>query len=413
MSVISVRIPQLGEGLQEARLVEFLKQPGDQIKRDEPIYVMETDKAVSEVESPYDGKLIEWVAEVNSVLPISTEIARMEVAEGVEEVPAGHGPTHEMPAQVPPVTRSDASQTASDGSTSVERAVTERVASQVPIPPRTRKYLREKGLLDQAHLIPAAGKKLMPDDVDRYMENPEEALRLAAGGGEGFDVAELPATQQTLNYRMQRGVQSVVAATISIEVDWSALAAARNQTRDTTGETAFAMLLWCVTQAMKEHAGFRSSLSADGKMLKTYHHVNLGVAVAIPGDLLRTAVVRDADTLSREGFFGQLSERIEEVRDGADQIDASTTVTVSNIGSANVTWGVPVVVPPAVATLAVGSVFDKPIPDGEGFKFCKTAVLTLTFDHRVINGVGAANFLNDVRNLVENYQLQAELPSPA
>ncbi len=409
MPVISVRLPQLGEGLQEARLVELLKRPGDVIKRDDPIYVMETDKAVSEVESPYDGKLLEWVAEPNSVLPIGTEIAKMEVAEGVEEMAAGHGPTaHGSSGSSTPSSLPQAvvpSSVIPAAAAAPIRAST--TSTRIPIPPRTRKYLREKGLLNEAEKIPAAGKKLMPEDVDRYIENPAEALRIAAGGGDGFDARELPASQQTLNYRMQRGVQNCVAATISVEVDWSALAEARNHTREAAGETAFAMLLWCVAVATKSHEGFRSSLSGDGKLLKTYHHVNLGVAVAIPGDLLRTAVVRDADALERNMFFGQLSEQIELVREGADQVDASTTITVSNIGSANVMWGIPVVVPPAVATLAVGAVYEKPVPTNDGFKFQQTAVLTMTFDHRVINGVGAAHFLNDVKQLVESYELES------
>jgi pyruvate dehydrogenase E2 component (dihydrolipoamide acetyltransferase) len=406
MPVISVRIPQLGEGLQEARLVEFLKNPGDQIKRDDPIYVMETDKAISEVESPYDGTLMEWVAEINSVLPIGTEIAKMEVAEGIEEVAPLHGAPESGGASHVPTNAAPPTSSVAPPAAAAKNAVAASAAPKIPIPPRTRKYLREKGLLNKASQIPAAGKKLMPADVDRYIENPAEALRIAAGGGEGFDVIELPADQQTLNYRMQRGVQNVVAATISIEVDWTALAAARDHTRDTTGETAFAMLLWCVTQAMKNHDGFRSSLSPDGKILKTYHHVNLGVAVAIPDDLLRTAVVRDAETLPRDEFFAQLKQQIEQVRDGEDQIDASTTVTVSNIGAANVTWGIPVVVPPAVATLAVGSVHNQPVPSEAGFAFRKTAMLTMTFDHRAINGIGAADFLNDVKQRVESYQLE-------
>ena len=92
MPVISVRIPQLGEGLQEALLVDFLKKPGDTVKRDEPIYVMETDKATTDVESPYAGTLVEWTVETGSVLEIGAEIARMEVAEGTKEMAAGHGP---------------------------------------------------------------------------------------------------------------------------------------------------------------------------------------------------------------------------------------------------------------------------------------------------------------------------------
>src|SRR5690348_6066682 len=102
MPVISVNIPQIGEGLQEARLVAVLKQPGDQVKRDEPIYQMETDKAVMDVESPYEGLLVEWLAPVDTILPIGGAVARMEVADGVQEVGAGgHGapaPKAEAPA---------------------------------------------------------------------------------------------------------------------------------------------------------------------------------------------------------------------------------------------------------------------------------------------------------------------------
>ena len=103
MPVISVRIPQLGEGLQEALLVEFLKNPGDTIGRDDPIYVMETDKATTDVESPYDGTLVEWTVEPGTVLEIGAEIGKMEVSEGVKEMPVGHGPTESAPPEPAPL----------------------------------------------------------------------------------------------------------------------------------------------------------------------------------------------------------------------------------------------------------------------------------------------------------------------
>jgi pyruvate/2-oxoglutarate dehydrogenase complex dihydrolipoamide acyltransferase (E2) component len=91
MPTVAVRIPQIGEGLQEARLVAVLKQPGEAVKRDEPIYQMETDKAVMDVESPYEGTLVEWLAEVDTILPIGGAVANMNVADGVSEVGGGHG----------------------------------------------------------------------------------------------------------------------------------------------------------------------------------------------------------------------------------------------------------------------------------------------------------------------------------
>src|SRR5215470_7086153 len=81
MPVVSVRIPQIGEGLQEARLVAVLKQPGDTVKRDEPIYQMETDKAVMDVESPHAGKIVKWLADPDTVLAIGAEVLVMDVAD--------------------------------------------------------------------------------------------------------------------------------------------------------------------------------------------------------------------------------------------------------------------------------------------------------------------------------------------
>ena len=103
MPVVALTIPQIGEGLQEARLVAVLKQPGDHVKRDEPIYQMETDKAVMDVESPYEGTLVEWLAPVDTILPIGGEVARMEVGAGtaVAAAPAhGHAPAAVVEAPV-------------------------------------------------------------------------------------------------------------------------------------------------------------------------------------------------------------------------------------------------------------------------------------------------------------------------
>lgn len=164
MPVISIRIPQLGEGLQEALLVELLKKPGDKVKRDDHIYVMETDKATTDVESPYDGTIVEWTVKTGTVLQIGAEIGRIEVAEGVKEVAVGHGPadSHAAPSAT----------AASSAGGAMHDSLASRVeASSGPrddegdtsgggpmIPPKTRKYLKEKGLLDVAHQIPAAGK---------------------------------------------------------------------------------------------------------------------------------------------------------------------------------------------------------------------------------------------------------------
>lgn len=440
MPVVAVRIPQLGEGLQEALLVEFLKQPGDVIKRDEPIYVMETDKATTEVESPYDGTLVEWVVSEGQVLGIGTMIANMEVAEGTKEMAAGHEPaSHSTASQAKEAAPGKASSAGSNYSSHSSTAVASAVDvspvdtpsgdpndlrwghNRVAIPPRTRRYLKDKGLQSVAFQIPAAGSKLMPHDVDRFLESGGAAassMPPASTNGDSrpqpasqpqstdeYDEAELPRKQQTLNYRLTRGSQLCIPVNVMVDVDWTKLNEARQIAKKSSGPTAFAMMLWCVTRAAARHSKFRSSISNDGRILRTYHHANLGIAVALPGDELLTAVVHNADQMPPAKFYSAVEAQIDKARNGEDQADASTTISVSNIGTAGMKVGIPAIVAPAVATLAVGHVFDQPFRDDNGeIDFRKTATLSLTFDHRVINGIGGADFLSDVKKEIESFE---------
>jgi len=391
MPVISVRIPQLGEGLQEALLVEFLKQPGETINRDDPIYVMETDKATTDVESPYDGKLVQWTVEAGSVLEIGAEIGKMEVAEGVKEMPVGHGPAETTPNPAP---------TAGEPSVATATQPKPVRSSRVMIPPKTRKYLKELKLLDAVDQIPCAGSKLMPEDVDAFV---------AAGGVEEvvssdlYKVEPLPKSQVVLNYRLGRGAKACIPVTVMTDIDWTSVAQAREKARSTGGPTGFAMACWAVVETLKNHPKFRSAINTDGNSLKVFHHVNLGIAVALPGDEMVTAVVRDADKLSPDDFFAAFAEQIKSARDTGDQADESTTVTVSNIGKAGMRIGIPAIVAPAVATLAIGEAFEHPVPDGDSFKFKTMVTATLSFDHRIVNGVGAANFMNDLKSRIESF----------
>lgn len=406
MPIISVRIPQLGEGLQEALLVDFLKKPGDKIKRDEPIYVMETDKATTDVESPYEGTLIEWTVQTGTVLEIGAEIAKMEVADGVKEMSAGHGPTGSS-GHAPTPTAAAAGDHSNDDSSSSERGE----SGGANIPPKTRKYLKEKGLLDVAHQIPTSGKKLMPEDVDAWIAKGGSAKsasapsgsEVAAAASDQYQLVALPQSQIVLNYRLVRGTQNCVPVTVFNEIDWSGLEKAREICKPQGGPTAFGMACWCVVQALKNHQRFRSSLTSDGRQFKVFHRVNLGVAVALPGDEMVTAVVRDADQMSRDQFFQALAKQIEIARDGRDQADESTTFTVSNIGKAGMRAGIPAIVTPAVATLALGESYPAAVPDGKSFRFRSSVMATMSFDHRIANGVGAANFLNDIKAGIESF----------
>jgi pyruvate/2-oxoglutarate dehydrogenase complex dihydrolipoamide acyltransferase (E2) component len=399
--IVSVRIPQMGEGLQEALLVQFLKKPGDIVRRDEPIYVMETDKASTEVESPYAGRLVEWLEKEGTVLPIGTEVARMEVDEPVSDSAPSHGSPH-APASHAPASHAAPGASASDSEADSEDE--SGGSGGGAIPPRTRKLLKEKGMLEIADQIPRRGSKLMPEDVERYLVAHATSGAATTPSTE-YDESPVSKQQITLNYRLHRSVQTTVPVTVMNEVDWTALSDARQQVKNAGGkETSFAMMLWCVVQSLARHPRFRTSLVGDGTIFRTYRHVNLGIAVALPEDTLVTASIHAADTMSRSEFFQKLSDRIERARQGVDQADPSITISVSNIGTASMRMGIPAIVAPAVATLALGEVFDAPVPNGTGFVFQKRAQLTLAFDHRIINGVGAASFMNDLKDEIQKFR---------
>lgn len=372
MGLAQVFIPQIGEGLQEARLVAFLKSPGDRVERDEPIYQMETDKAVMDIESPYAGVLKEWLAGVDDILKIGDAVAVIEVeGEVVAEAPPSHAPA---PAEAAPAAS--------------------RAAN---IPPRTRAYAKEKGISDEV-LVDLAAKtdKLMPTDIDAYLGG-------GAPAGAGYKEVPLSSKQRLLASRLVRSSSQAVQGTITVVVDWSGIEAEREKVKQSASDfkpSTFTMFAYAVAKTMAEHPMFRSTWVGEAT-LRTYDHVSLGIAVSLPGDELVLAVVEEADALSWRDFAARTREKIDLARSGQDQANESVTLSLTNMQSFRLRDAVPVVVPPAVATLFIGEVYTTLDPKSAELKPMRAVNLVMSFDHRLINGVGAAEFLAAVGKNVE------------
>jgi pyruvate dehydrogenase E2 component (dihydrolipoamide acetyltransferase) len=366
MPTVSIRIPQIGEGLQEARLIAVLKHPGDHIKRDEAIYQMETDKAVMDVESPHEGVLVEWLAKPDDMVPIGAEVARIEVAAAAA-----------APAD----------------------AIAPASAGPVAIPPRTRAYAKEKGLSEAELAAVSSGSgKLMPADIDAYLasKKPEAPSRA------GHQDRPVPPKQRLLNSRMVRGSQLVVPGTMSVVLDWEPIDSERKRVKRDGGDfkpSAFTMFAYAVAQAVRKHPAMKTSIIGEDTY-RTYDDLSLGIAVSLPGDELVLAVVEQADSLGWFEFAQRARERIETARAGKDQANEAVTLSLTNMQSFGLRDAVPVVVSPAVATLFLGEAYEVVEIKNGAPTARKVCNLVLTFDHRVLNGVGAANFLNAVREAV-------------
>lgn len=394
MPVVAVRIPQIGEGLQEARLVAVLKQPGEPVKRDEPIYQMETDKAVMDVESPYEGTLLEWLAPIDTILPIGGEVAKMDVGEGVREMEV-HGAA--APAAAP-------TESSSNGAAAAAAST-----RNLNIPPRTRAYAKEKGISDEDLAGIASGTgKLMPSDIDDFLAKrgggaAPSGVKQAESVGGPFQEVALSQKQRLLSSRLVRGSQLVVPGTISVAARWEPIEHLKDMFKAKGGDfqpSAFTIFAFAVAQALKDFPAFRSTLRGE-ETLRTYDHASLGVAVALPGDELVQAVVQNADALSWREFAQTLRERIKEARDGKDQANEALTISLTNMQAYGLRDAVPVVVPPAVGTIFLGEPYSGLDSDSVELKLRRMVNLVLTFDHRLINGVGAANFLNAIKEKVE------------
>jgi len=371
MPTISLRIPQIGEGLQEARLVGVLKQPGEQVRRDEPIYQMETDKAVMDVESPYDGVLVEWVGKIDELLPIGGEVARLEVAP-------------EVAASIPD----------SQAGASAPKEDKARAA----IPPRTRAYAKEKGVSDaDLAKLAASTAKLMPEDIDAFLANA------GAKGAKNYEDRALGPKQRLLASRLVRGSQSVVQGTMSVIVGWDAIERERERqkaTGDGFQPSAFTMFAFAVAQALKEYPDFHSTLVGE-ETVRKFNQVSLGIAVGLPGDELVLAVVEDASGLNWRDFAQQMREKIDLARAGTDQAHEAVSISLTNMQSFGLHDAIPVVVAPSVATLFLGEAYFGQDPQSEQPKLLRLVNVALSFDHRLINGVGAAKFLGAVKQAVE------------
>jgi pyruvate dehydrogenase E2 component (dihydrolipoamide acetyltransferase) len=368
--------------------VAVLKQPGDAVKRDEAIYQMETDKAVMDVECPYEGTLVEWLAEVDTVLPIGGEIARFRTSDVVAEASVS---SVESPTPV-------ASAPMSGGMSTGGR--------RRDVPPRTRAYAKSKGVSEaQMEGIPARGSKLMPDDIDAFLAGGSTAVPAAEKRGSNFSEKPFGGKQKILASRLQRGNQLVVPGMMSVVVDWGQIEQLREEQKAKGGEfqpSSFTYFAFAVAKAAAAHPIVRSTLVGDSAV-RTYDHLQLGIAVSLPGDELVVAVVRDSDMMDWATFAGEARARISDARGGKDQADESVTLSITNMAGHGIREAMAVVVPPGVATISLGEAFNGLANDVPGeMKVMRCANVGITIDHRLINGVGGAEFLNAIRENVAN-----------
>ncbi|MEP6937152.1 MAG: thiamine pyrophosphate-dependent enzyme [Chthoniobacterales bacterium] len=213
-----------------------------------------------------------------------------------------------------------------------------------------------------------------------------------------------PALSPTITRRLAR----VVPANLQINAQWEAIRRARETTKKSGTKNAASpsvMIAWAVVKAMEKHAPFRRLMLDDDSIVEN-DEFDLGIAVSLEGDRLATAVVTGANRREWNDFVQRYNQTVEETRAG--RVDAvNAPIVISSLGAFGVRAAAPIVVPPSVGTLFVGSAHQEIIGDGRKTEPAEVITLSLTFDHRVVNGAGAANFVHEIKQQIENFQVPA------
>ena len=214
-----------------------------------------------------------------------------------------------------------------------------------------------------------------------------------------------PALSPTITRKLSR----VIPANLQIDARWDAVREARESAKKKNGKSApspSVMVAWAVVRAMERHAPFRRLMLEDDSIVEK-GDFDLGIAVALEGDRLATAVITDANTKSWAKFVTAYNAAVEVTRQG--RVDAmNAPVVITSLGGFGVKAGAPIVVPPAVATLFVGTAHRELPPNGKKNETAEVVTLSLTFDHRVVNGAGAAAFANEIRQQIEQFRIPPE-----
>jgi pyruvate dehydrogenase E2 component (dihydrolipoamide acetyltransferase) len=383
---ISVVMPALEMAQETGKLLAWRKREGERVSKGEPLLEIETDKAVVEVEAPGDGVLAGVTADVGAVIPVGETIAWLV-----------------SPGEQPPATSKTAAAAARAGSatarsvapTAALDASTDQSSSRPQISPKARRAAKELGVDTARVRGTGPGGAITTEDVQAFA-NAKDGSRAAAPEGEApSQIARLMAERTTQSWT------TVPHFFVVRNVDAGALQLAQERLAPQTEKphgvcaTISDLLIALVARVLTKHPRLNSSWSHD--RVRPNKDVNISVAMAVKDGVV-SAVIANADKAALGAISVQRRDLSERARAGrlrpADI--ANGTFTISNLGMYKVDAFTAIIVPPQTAILAVGAISDRVIPvDGKpGIRPMLT--LTLSSDHRVIDGAAAAAFLNDL-----------------
>ena len=420
MGLAQIKMPQLGESVTEGTVDHWLKNEGDFVKRDEPLVEVVTDKVNAEIPSPFEGKLVKITATQGETVQVGSVIAQIEVADAAS---AGAQATKTQP----------------QGAASAVAAPPAREASEAPGPapevatggggdgrarlsPAVRKLAAEHGL-DPATLRGSGlGGRVTRDDVLAAVGGQATTAAPAAPAapkapaapapvhvdGKREELVKLSVMRRSIAEHMVRSLATSPHAWTLQEVDVTNLVRYREsekegfKARHGVALTYIPFVVQIVCDAIKQYPWLNSTWSDEGVILKRY--INMGIAVSIPDGLI-VPVLKDADQRGFTDLVRSINDLVERARNKQLKPDDvhGGTITLNNTGSTGSVASQPIINQPQAAILTTESIVRRPVVIGDGIAVRHIMNMCLSFDHRIIDGMMAGQFLGFIKKALEEW----------
>jgi len=420
MARYEFKLPDIGEGIAEAEIVAWHVKVGDTIAEDQQIADMMTDKATVEMESPVAGKVIELAGEVGDQIPIGSVLAVIEtegadraaepVDDSKEERPLADGaiePTPEQAEEIPVVAVEEAPQP-SKPAPRVEPEVADKepvAKARALASPAVRARARDLGIdLGQ---VKTAGDRIRHSDLDAYLLYNGGTVSSRPTAARKDETIKVVGLRRKIAENMQEAKRRIPHFTLVEEFDVTALEETRGMMNADRGSnpklTLLPFLITAMAKALAEWPMLNATYDDDANVITRYGAVQMGMATQTPNGLM-VPVIRNAQSLSVWQIANEILRLSDAARNGKAARDElmGSTITISSLGPMGGVTSTPVINRPEVAILAVNKVEEKLVPIDGDIQIRKRMNLSLSCDHRVVDGWDAASFMQTLKGYVEN-----------
>lgn len=394
-------LPDVGEGIAEAEIAKWLVNEGDSVKEDQELVEIETDKAIVKLPSPHRGRIAELHGKEGDIIKVGQVLVSF---------------TDGEPASAAPPQKEKKDSGTVVGSIGEEEEI--ELPPPVQAMPAVRARARELNVdLARIHGT-GSGGRITKEDVERAAgaAKPAEAKPVEKGDAatDAYGPVEkipLRGLRRTIAKRMQEARQRVPDVTIWEDADISDLEVVRSKEKKLAAErgiklTYLPFVIKAALSALKAHPYLNCTLDDDGGQILLKRYYNIGIAVDTPDGLI-VFTIRQADQKNILELAKEISTLAEKARNRTLDIPEikGSTFTITNYGVIGASYGTPIINYPEVGILGIGKIEDRPaVKDGQ-IMIRKIMPLSLAFDHRVVDGVEAARFLNVVIDHLEDPNL--------